>query len=224
MSLRLLLDNADPKTWEEFFPSSFFAGITTNPSLLLKANQPCNINQFKTLSKKAEQLGCRELHLQVWGENEEELIQCGYELSLLKTTHLKIHIKVPATWIGIRAANILIRKSIPITLTACYQAKQVLIASAIGASHIAPYLGRINDLGINGISELKTMQKLLDGHGSTCKLLVASIRNTNELVELASAGINTFTISSKIAKELYEVSETRIAAENFQKDALLSSK
>ncbi|WP_320673985.1 transaldolase family protein [Prochlorococcus sp. MIT 1341] len=220
MSLQLLIDNGDPKVWEELTSTGLFSGITTNPSLLRRAKQSCRIEQLKKLAKHAESLGYKELHLQAWGRSQRELVLCGSQLDLLKTKQLKIYVKIPVTFTGSQAAKVLIEKGISVTLTACYDAKQIIIASGLGASYIAPYLGRINDLGVDGIQELKRMQKVLDGLGSTCKLLVASIRNPKEIIELASEGINTFTISHKIAKELYEVSATIIAEQQFNNDAM----
>ncbi len=223
MGLNLLLDSADPIAWGELLPSGIFHGITTNPTLLRRANQPCQITNIKKLVQKAQDLDCSEMHLQAWGEGAKELFICGRSLAQMATEKVRIFVKLPATIAGSEAAKKLIEFNIPITLTACYDVKQMFIAAGINANYIAAYLGRINDEGRDGFRELIAMQQTLNCLGSECSLLVASLRSTDELKYLASQGLNNFTISQKIAKDLFEVSETSKAAATFNKDALLNS-
>ena len=219
MSLHLLLDNADPSTWKRWLPTGIFHGITTNPSLLKQANQPCNIDNLQKLSTEAARLGCSELHLQAWGESAAELTQCGIALSEIKKDGMDIHIKIPISQAGTKAAKKLIETNISVTFTACFETKQIIIAEALGASYIAPYLKRINAQGRDGKKELLTMQKILNSLKSQCKLLVASITEINELTYLASEGLNTFTINTNLAKELFNVPATLEAVKKFQEDA-----
>ncbi len=219
MNLQLFLDSADPKDWEEWLPTGIFKGITTNPTLLRRANQHCTIENLKDLAIKAESLGCKELHLQAWGESANELEICGKELSTLATQLLKVHVKIPLTKSGNEAALKLISSNISVTFTACYEIHQVLFAAALKASFIAPYLGRINDLGREGIVEIITMQKILNNLDSNCTILVASVRDKNEIIQLLSEGLNTFTIQPLVAKKLIDISETLQATELFQNDS-----
>ena len=92
MSLHLLLDNADPDIWREWLPSGIFEGITTNPTLLKRAGQPCTLSNIKILAKEAEKLGCKELHLQAWGTDSKDLYSCGKALGELTTKDLKIYL------------------------------------------------------------------------------------------------------------------------------------
>ena len=219
MTLQLLLDSADPSKWEAWLPTGLFSGITTNPTLLRRAQQPCQLDHLKSLAAAAERLGCLELHLQAWGKHAIELAECGAALAQLTTPALTVHVKLPITQAGSQAASTLIAAEIPITFTACFEAPQVLIAAALGAQHIAPYLGRINDQGRDGYTELIAMQRALEGVGSSCKLLVASLRSRHDLSHLAAAGIDTFTISAELAEELFEVKATLDAAAAFEQDA-----
>ncbi len=219
MSLNLLLDNANPVSWERWLPSGFFKGITTNPTLLREAGQPCNLTNLEKLANKASILGCNELHLQSWGKSKENIRECGMALAKLKTPTMQVYVKIPITEIGIEAARELIDSDIPVTLTACYESKQVLIAAALKASYIAPYMGRINDLGTNGSAEIISMKKILKGIQSDCKLLVASVRKSHDLCALASEGINTFAVSTKVTEELFHSEKTLKAAERFELDA-----
>ncbi len=219
MNLQLLLDTADPKIWEELFASGMFSGITTNPSLLKKAAQKCTFDNIKSLTKAAIEISCPELHLQAWGMTSQEIIECARKLYQLSNNDLKVYIKIPITLIGTIAANVLIKEEIPITLTACFNRKQSLIASRIGAKYLAPYLNRINNEGLNGFEEIISMKRILDKTNSSCKLLIASIREVSEIEYLISQGLRTFAISPNIAKSIFNVPATSKAALDFERDS-----
>jgi transaldolase len=91
-----------------------------------------------------------------------------------------------------------------------------LIAAAIGAAYAAPYLGRIHDSGRNGCEDLRAMQRSLHGIGSNTRLLVASIRRVEDITTLAAQGLKTFTISTVIADQLFDVPATLKATEAFE--------
>ncbi len=215
----MLLDSAEPLIWKKWLSTGIFSGITTNPTLLKQAKQSCNLNSLRDLAKQAEDLGCKEIHFQAWGETYEEQSQCGLALSELATRELSVYVKVPITFQGSRVAQKLVKSDISITFTACYQIEQVLIAAAIGVTYIAPYLGRISDTGIDAFSELVSMQRTLESIDSNCRILVASVRDTSDLIRLANEGLKTFTISPKIADELFNVSETVRDSEEFERAA-----
>jgi transaldolase len=223
MALRLLLDSADPSAWAEWLPSGLFRGVTTNPTLLRRAAQPCNLEHLAGLTARALEMGVQELHLQAWGT---DLFACGCALAQLAPG--RIWVKLPVTRAGAAAARGLIAQGCPITFTACYEPAQVLLASALGADYIAPYLGRITDQGRDGHAELTRMQRIVeslhrgdsDGAGAApLRLLVASLRSPSDLARLAAEGLDTFTISPAIAEALFTVEPTLAAAAQFERDA-----
>jgi len=214
MTLRLFLDSADPQAWRQWLPSGLFRGITTNPTLLRRAGQPCSLEGLERLCGQALELGVQELHLQAWGS---DLLGCGRALAALAPG--RIWVKLPITRAGADAARALIAEGHAITFTACYEPAQVLLAAALGAEYIAPYLGRIGDLGRDGHGELVRMQRCVDGVGSPLRLLVASLRSPDDLARLAAEGLDTFTISPAIAAALFAVEPTEAAAAQFERDA-----
>ena len=217
MALRLFLDSADPQAWQQWLPSGLFHGVTTNPTLLRRASQPCNLNNLAELSRMALAHGIAELHLQAWGANAAEMLQCGQALAALAPG--RIAVKLPVTEQGAGVARDLSRAGIPVTFTACSEPHQVLIAAALGAAYIAPYLGRINDQGRDGVAEVIAMQRSLAGVGASVRLLVASLRQPHELTRLAGAGLNTFTISPELAGALFSCEATAAASAAFERDA-----
>ncbi len=221
MSLTLLLDSADPTIWTKWFRSGIFHGITTNPTLLRKAGQPCTFPNLKQLTQRAKDIGCNEMHIQAWGNSFKEIKNCGITLGKLSSPEMPVHVKIPITKTGSEAAKELIAAKISVTFTACFESKQVLLAAAIGANYVAPYLGRINDQGRNGQAELITMKKILDRTCSHCKILVASIRDSDEICNLASHGIQIFTISDQLAEDFFNNETTLKAAQRFEIDTQL---
>lgn len=218
MTLQLLLDSADPADWQTWLPSGLFRGITTNPTLLRRAGQPCTPSHLQALARQALDLGAREIHLQTWGAEATTAIAIGRQLAAIDRQ--RVLVKVPIDRQGIDTARQLLAEGIAITFTACYEAHQVLLAAGLGASYIAPYLGRISDGGRDGHAELITMQRCLDGVGSSTRLLVASLRQPSDLSRLAAAGLSCFTIAPAIAEALLNVEPTREAAAQFERDAL----
>lgn len=218
MTLRLLLDSADPTAWRQWLPTGLFHGITTNPTLLKRAGQVCNVTNLAVLGRQAEDLGAQEIHLQAWGAGAAALAECGQALAALVPG--KTLVKLPITAQGAAAAKQLIGIGrIPITFTACYEPAQVLLAAALGADYIAPYLGRISDQGRDGHGEVIKMQRCLDGLGSSLRLLVASLREPSDLTRLAAEGLHTFTISPDLAAALFSCPATTAAAAQFEQDA-----
>lgn len=217
MTLQLLLDTADEQAWRQWLPSGLFRGVTTNPTLLRRAGCPCTLPELQRLAERAFSLGAQELHLQTWGADVESASACGLALGAIDPA--RVLVKVPLTRDGAETARQLIEAGLAVTFTACYEAHQVLIAAALGARYVAPYLGRISDSGRDGHAELIAMQRCLDGLGSSTRLLVASLRRPDDLTRLAAAGMGTFTISPDLAAALFASEATAAAAAQFEHDA-----
>jgi len=218
MALRLLLDSAAAPAWQAWLPSGLFRGVTTNPTLLRRAGVPCQFSALADLCRLARDLGCQELHLQAWGAEASSLLDCGQRLAALDPGLVRV--KLPIDRAGADAGRRLVAAGVPVTFTAAYEASQVLIAAALGATDIAPYLGRIQDQGRDGLAELTAMQRGLDGLGSSLRLLVASLRQPHDLVALAGVGIDSFTLAPALADRLFACAATEEAAAVFLADAL----
>jgi transaldolase len=210
--LRLFIDSANPEDWETYLRTGIFYGVTTNPKLLAMSEFPFKAESMKDMARTAFDLGANQIHIQVWGETPEEIVEVGRELAAIDN---RVMIKVPIDSTGILVANQLINEGANVTLTAVHSTQQVMIAIGMGARYAAPYLGRMNDAAIDGISEVKTMGEIIKRTGSPLRLLVASIRSSKELVLLASRGLNTFTLTPRIVQEMIENDLTRLAVESF---------
>lgn len=159
-------------------------------------------------------LGAEEFMVQTWGGSKELLLETGLALHAIDPA--RVVVKVPVTAEGTQAAAALITMGVRVCLTACYAREQALVAGAVGAEYIAPYLGRMTDAGKNGLLECEAMQAIVDGLGSSTRILVASIRDTSALSSLAEAGLDTFTFSPEIARALFMEPLTDDAAADFE--------
>lgn len=217
--LRLFLDSADPAEWARWLPLGYFYGVTTNPLLLERAGQACTLANLRDLAREAGDLGAREIQLQTWGESPEQMVETGIKLAEYAEPGLRAVIKIPATDEGFRAARVMRDSGLAVTLTAVYTTGQVLAAAGLGADYAAPYLGRLDDAGGDGAATVLTMHKILAGSGSVTRLLTASLRTAEQVVDLAAAGLDTFTFGAGVAAELLASELTGAASVDFQRAA-----
>jgi transaldolase len=214
-SNRLFLDTAIVSEWKALMPLGIFHGITTNPTLLERANHDCTVSSVHSLIHEAlSMIGCEEFMCQAWGSDAEEMYQIGMKLS--EVDRKRVVIKVPITFEGTKAASKLINAGVRVCLTACYSSDQAIIAAGLGAEYLAPYLGRMNDAGKDGMEECKRMQDIVNGMGSSTRIIVASIRDVKSMGDLMSHGMDTFTFSPDVARDLFREQLTIAAANDFE--------
>ncbi len=217
--LRLLLDTADAGQWERWLPTGLIQGVTTNPLLLERAGLACSFATLARLAEKAAHLGAGEIHLQTWGADAAAMIERGRKLAALAQGGMRVLVKVPVTEAGLRAARTLRDRGCALTLTAVFNQGQVMAAAALGADYAAPYLGRMIDDGRDGMAMVRSMQEILHRTASPTRLLTASLRSPAQVVELAAAGLDTFTVAPTILAQLLADELTLRAAADFDRAA-----
>jgi transaldolase len=201
--------------WEKFSQKEVFFGITTNSLLLQKDDVPqCNLKAYKVLAKKAFDLGYQEIHLQVWGKDAATMYRVGQEIAAIDSN--RVVVKVPVTEAGIAVAALLKREKALVTSTAVYNSGQALAAIGAGADFIAPYFGRMNNAGRNGVKEVLQMNDIVKSTESTTRVLVASLASASDVTNLASQGCDTFTLTVKAAAELFHDPLTEQVIEEFE--------
>jgi len=217
-NLCLFLDSASEETWNAWLPTGLFVGVTTNPAILERDGVECSVESLSELARNALEFdSVVEFQVQTWGADSDEMWKNG--IALAKRDPDAIVVKVPATLEGIKAANALVSDGVRVTITAAYAPHQVLVAAAIGANYVAPYLGRMNDAGRDGMGTIIAMQETVDALESDMRILVASVRTAAELSKLAAKGCDTFTISEKVAAEMFSDPLTTQAALDFENAA-----
>lgn len=211
--IRLFLDTASQDAWARWLPTGLFHGVTTNPTILERSQHRCTLPVMGELIREVLSYPIQEVQAQCWGTHTEALVETGRALAAIDR---RVVVKVPVTEAGIRAVSQLHGIGIRTTLTAVYAAHQVLTAAAAGSDYVAPYFGRINDSGRDGLAVMRSMLAILAASGRTTRLLVASLRSADELALLAAAGCDTFTFGPAVAEGLFADEQTAAASRVFE--------
>lgn len=212
------IDSADRSLVEPLLETGLLAGITTNPTLL-QASGVRN-DSIAQLVKWAVEAGAGTVFVQAWGSDAAELERRGRELRDLDE---RVAVKLPVTAAGLAATARLEADGIPVLVTAVYSAMQVLPAIAVGASRVAPYLGRMNDAGRDGFAEIAAMQRIIAASGSSMRILVASLRSPVDAQRLAELGVPEFTLSPAVWQQFFADPLTEDAVEAFNQASLAGS-
>lgn len=208
--IRFYVDSADLAEAIPLLRSGLFAGLTTNPTLLQRAG--VGNAAIPDLVELARSAGARTIFVQAWS-GTDELVQRGRWIRRLGDD---VVVKVPVTTDGLEATARLSSEGVPVLVTAVYRTSQVLPVIAAGARFIAPYLGRMNDAGRDGLEQIGAMQRIVEASGSDLRVLVASLRSAADVVALAQLGITDFTLAPPVWADLAADPLTTAAVKVFE--------
>lgn len=208
--MHLYLDSADLERLAPLLDVPAVHGVTTNPTLQREAG--LTYAAMPDFVGEVLARGARAVQVQVAHADAESMIEDG--LAFWRWAEEgRVIAKIPATREGLRAAHALVGHGVPCTMTAVFAPEQALWAQLAGASYAAPYLGRMNDRGENGMETIARMQALLQAHppaedAEPCRLLVASVRSRSEALDLMHLGVGAMTVRPALAAELIDHAAT----------------
>ncbi len=211
--MRILLDTAnlnDIRYFNEYYP---ILGVTTNPTILSKEGG----DVIKLLLDIRSIIGDeKELHVQLTETEFERIIEEAEALvSLLgKNTYVKI----PATDMGLRATKYLSDRGMGVTVTAVLTAAQAMLASNAGASYVAPYISRSENLCADGVGTVEDIAKIFKASGAKTQILAASFKTAKEVLDVAVVGCHAATIGSTIMRILNSHTTTDTSILGFDRD------
>jgi transaldolase len=213
----LYLDSADLTELQACLPHPVVHGVTTNPTLLQRAG--IGRTEVPGLLKRCIELGARQVQAQVYSGEVDAMLEDAQAL-LPQFDSGQLVIKIPATRQGLDAGARLIAQGVSVTFTAVYAPEQAHFAAQLGAAYAAPYLGRLDDSGINGLALIGQMQSLVARRTSSgTRLLVASIRSREAYLSLLGLGVGAITIPPRLFAELLDHPATLAAERGFLADA-----
>ena len=215
--MRLYLDTAECSEWHALMPTGVFYGITTNPLLAARAGFLYQEIDWDRMVQTAADLGAKEFHAQVCGDSEQSVKFAERLYGFGQSAGIDCVVKIPLSLDGIKMVPKIKNLGGKILLTACYDAKQFVTAAALNVEYIAPYFGRMVEAGLDAMAHLKAMQHMSKHEG--CRTLVASLRHAQQIVEIAELGHACFTISPRVAEDLFQNDLTADAVANFEKSA-----
>ena len=195
--MEIFLDSSDIKEIRGLNKANLVDGITTNPSLLASAN-----TNFKILLKEI----CGEIKGPVSAEvTSPDIPSMLKEADVLKKIAKNIVIKVPLTWNGLQVCSILSEKKVKVNVTLCFSVSQALLAAKAGATYVSPFIGRLDDIGENGVQLIEDIKKVFNNYKNIkTKILSASIRSVEHFNAVAAIGSDVATVPVKIFKELHK--------------------
>jgi transaldolase len=195
--MEIFLDSSDIKEIRGLNKANLIDGVTTNPSLLASAN-----TDFKILLKEI----CSEIKGPVSAEvTAPDVPSMLKEAEVLRKIAKNIVIKVPLTWNGLQACSLLSEKKIKTNVTLCFSTSQALLAAKAGATYVSPFIGRLDDIGEDGIKLIEDIKKVFSNYKNIkTKILSASIRSVEHFSAVAAIGSDVATIPVKVFKELHK--------------------
>jgi len=210
----LYLDSADLSELQTCLPHPVVHGVTTNPTLLKRAG--VGRDALTGLLQAAIELGAKQVQAQVTAPQADAMLDDAERL-LRPFDRGQLVVKIPATREGLRAGAQLSARGVPVTYTAVYVLEQAHFAAQLGAAYAAPYLGRLEDAGVDGLALIAQMQSVLQGSGT--RLLVASVRTRDAYLALLRVGVGAITIPPRLFAELVDHESTIAAERAFLADA-----
>ena len=208
----LYADSADRDAVGSLLGDRLIHGVTTNPTILRR--EGLGADAAADLYREWTGRGAAEVFFQATGADAAEMEASGRRIAGLGSGAV---VKVPATAIGFPVAARLAANGVPVLVTAVYSSAQAVTAAAVGARYIAPYLGRLDDAGVDGLALVREMVGLLSG--TQTHPLVASVRSPERIVELVASGVRHVTAAPAVlrASLLHDASDA--AAAVFERDA-----
>jgi len=194
--MKFFVDTADVDEIAELVDSGLLDGVTTNPSLVAKTGR----DFFQVLE---------EICALVPGPVSAEVAATEADGMLAEAERLikvadNVVIKVPLTWEGLKACRALSNDGVGVNVTLCFSAAQAILAAKAGASYVSPFVGRLDDIGHDGMALISDIRQIYDNYvGSlNTQILVASIRHPMHVVEAAKIGAEVVTVPPKILRQL----------------------
>ena len=210
--IELYLDTVDVEQIIRFNACMPLKGVTTNPSILAKSG----IGLTQTLPALVEAIGSdARFHVQVVSQTVEEMLEEAIKINDLP---FDIVVKVPATELGLAAIKRIKAEGIHVLATAIYSAHQGFLAALCGADYLAPYVNRIETMGVDGIGVVADLQVMLDKYGLESKILAASFKNTRQVTEVMKLGIGAITLPVEVAAQMFIHPAVLAAVNQFNDD------
>ncbi|MBS6063273.1 fructose-6-phosphate aldolase [Criibacterium bergeronii] len=208
--MKIFLDTANLDEIKEGASWGIVDGVTTNPSLIAKEGK-----DLKETIKAICEIVDGPISSEVLSENHEDMIKEARELAKI---HKNIVVKIPMTIEGLKAVKVLSAEGIHTNVTLIFSANQALLAAKAGATYVSPFLGRLDDIGIEGMELVRTIVEIFDIYGYDTQVIAASIRHPMHVIDAALAGSHIATIPMKVLKQMAAHPLTDNGIEKFNND------
>ena len=208
--MKFFLDGSDIEKIKKFSDLGLIDGVTTNPSIILKSGK----NMIEVISELAS-IVSGSISAEVSALDSEKMVEEGIKLSQIAEN---VTVKLPITWDGLEACNSLSQKGISVNMTLCFSASQALLAAKSGAEYVSPFIGRLDDLNLDGADLISDIKLIYSNYNFSTKVLAASIRTINHVKQCALLGADVATIPIDIFEKLVKHPLTDLGLSQFTAD------
>jgi transaldolase len=208
--MKFFIDTAEVKEIRAAAELGLVDGVTTNPSLVAKSGR-----DFREVLTEITTIVDGPISAEVVALDTEGMLAEGRELARI---HDNIVIKVPLTEAGLKATRIFSREGIKINVTLAFSPLQALLAAKAGATYVSPFVGRLDDIGHEGLEGVEQIRTIFDNYGYATEIIVASVRSPMHVLNAALIGADIATIPFSVMRQLAKHPLTDIGIEKFLAD------
>src|SRR5436190_7837006 len=208
--MKFFVDTADVAEIRELNDTGLLDGVTTNPGLIMKAGRP-----MQQVIKEICDIVEGEVSAEVAAVDFDGMMNEGKKLAAIAPN---VAVKVPLTWDGLKACRALRQLGHKVNVTLCFSANQALLAAKAGATFISPFIGRLDDINLNGMELIEDIRTIYDNYDFDTQILAASIRTPNHVKAAALAGADVATVPAAVLKSLVKHPLTDKGLEQFLAD------
>ncbi len=208
--MKFFVDSADVAAIAELNDLGMVDGVTTNPSLILKSGR-----DILEVTREICRIVSGPVSAEVVALKAEDMIAEGRKLAEIAPN---ITVKVPLTWDGLKACKVLSGEGKMVNVTLCFSANQALLAAKAGATFISPFVGRLDDINMDGMELISDIRQIYDNFGFDTQILAASVRTVNHVTQCALIGADVITAPPSVIKALVSHPLTDRGLEQFMKD------
>lgn len=194
--MKFFVDTAEIDAIAELNDLGMVDGVTTNPSLIMKSGR-----DILEVTKEICELVEGPVSAEVVATQADEMIAEGRKLADIAEN---ITVKVPLTWDGLKACKVLSGEGKMVNVTLCFSVNQALIAAKAGATFISPFIGRLDDINVDGMDLIVDIREVYDNYDFETEILAASIRSVNHIADSARIGADVITAPPEVIKKLAE--------------------
>jgi transaldolase len=208
--MKFFVDTAEIKEIKELADTGLLDGVTTNPTLIAKSGR-----DFKEVIAEICKAVEGPVSAEVTALDAPSMIEEGKKLAKIAKN---VAVKVPLTLDGLKACRTLTQGGTMVNVTLCFSANQALLAAKSGATFISPFIGRLDDINIDGMELIREIRHIYDNYDFTTEILAASIRTPNHVKDAALAGADVATVPPAVLKGLVKHPLTDKGIESFLAD------
>lgn len=208
--MRVFLDSVDISEIRDAYSTGLIDGVTTNPTIMAKSKLG-----IKDTIEAIASIVHGPISVEVVSLTLESMLSEALDYSSISKN---VVIKVPTNKLGFRLVQELYKKGIKTNMTLCFSPVQALFAAKSGADYVSPFIGRLDDLGRDGLRLIEDIRDIYDNYEINTNILAASVRNINHIIECAKIGADCITINYKLFEQTFENLMTKNGVDIFTRD------